>query len=460
MDALNDFIGAINSIVWGPLMLVLILGIGLFLQIGLKIMPLLKLGFGFKLLWRGRKAPEGAEGEITPFDALMTSLSATIGTGNIAGVATAIFLGGPGALFWMWCTALVGMATKYAEAVLAVKYREVDELGNHVGGPMYYIKNGLSKKWLWLAPSFAVFGAIAGFGIGNTVQSNSVADVLQKTFGVPEWITGVVLMVLVGAVILGGIKRIATVAGKLVPIMAIGYLVCGLIVISINAGEIPSALGLIFQHAFTPVAATGGFAGAAVWAAIRFGVARGVFSNEAGLGSAPIAHAAAASKGPVNQGLVAMLGTFLDTLIICSITGLAIITSGAWTSGETGAALTSTAFEAALPGLGGILVTVSLAIFAFTTILGWAFYGEKCVEYLFGVKSIMPFRILWALAVPVGAVANLGIIWLIADTLNAFMAIPNLIAIGLLSPVVFKLTKEFFASNGANEEISTQETNS
>ena len=452
MEALTNAVNAINGVVWGPMMLVLILGTGLFLQIGLKIMPIRKLIFGFKLLWKGRVPPSGGKGEISPFNALMTSLAATIGTGNIAGVATAIFLGGPGALFWMWCTALVGMATKFAEAVCAVKYREVDELGNHVGGPMYYIKNGLSKKWLWLAPTFAGFGAIAGFGIGNTVQANSVADVLNSSYGIPAWVTGALLLVLVGAVILGGIKRIAKVAGKLVPFMAAAYLLAGLVVLAINASEIPAAFGLIFTYAFSPVAAVGGFAGAAVWAAIRFGVARGIFSNEAGLGSAPIAHAAAQTKGPVNQGLVAMLGTFIDTLIICSITGLAIITSGAWTSGETGASLTSAAFESTIPGVGGHVVTISLAIFAFTTMLGWSFYGEKCVEYLLGVKSILPFRVLWCLAVPLGATADLGFIWLLADTLNALMALPNLIALILLSPVVFKLTREFFASDGATEE--------
>lgn len=447
MDAITDVINSINGVVWGPLMLVLILGAGLFLQVGLKFMPMRKLGYGFSLLWQGRKPPEEGKGEISPFNALMTSLSATIGTGNIAGVATAIFLGGPGALFWMWCTALVGLATKYAEAVCAVNFREQDANGEYVGGPMYYIKNGLSSKWQWLAPMFAIFGAIAGFGIGNTVQANSVADVMNSTFGVPTWVTGVVLMVLVGAVILGGIKRIATVAGTLVPVMAIGYIACGLAVLFVNADHVGPAIGLVFEYAFTPVAATGGFAGAAVWAAIRFGVARGVFSNEAGLGSAPIAHAAANTTGPVSQGLVAMLGTFIDTLIVCSITGLAIISSGVWTSGETGAALTSLAFETSLPGMGGIIVTVSLAIFAFTTMLGWAFYSEKCVSYLFGVKAVTGFRILWALAAPVGAMANLGIIWLIADTLNAFMAIPNLIALVLLSPVVFKLTREYFSAN-------------
>lgn len=449
MEALSNIVGEINSIVWGPLMLVLILGVGFFLQAGLKFMPILKLGTGFSMLWKGRE--DSGKGQISPFNALMTSLSATIGTGNIAGVATAVFLGGPGALFWMWMTALVGMATKYAEAVCAVKYREQDELGNYVGGPMYYIKNGLSKKWFWLAPAFALFGAIAGFGIGNTVQANSVANVINENFGVPNLYTGIVLMLLTAGVILGGISRIGMVAGKLVPFMAVAYILAGLIVLMINAAEIPNAIGLIFTHAFTPSAAEGGFAGAAVWAAIRFGVARGVFSNEAGLGSAPIAHAAASTAGPVHQGLIAMLGTFIDTIIVCSITGLAIISSGVWTSGQSGAALTSLAFETSLPGLGGYLIAVALSIFAFTTILGWSFYGEKCVGFFFGVKSLIPFRILWCLAVPLGASADLGFIWLLADTLNAMMAIPNLIALALLSPIVFQLTREFFASGGRSE---------
>ncbi len=445
MQFVSKFVGDINGIVWGPPMLVAILGTGFFLMAGLRLMPILKLVAGFRLLWQGRQMGEEGTGEISPFNALMTALSATIGTGNIAGVATAIFLGGPGALFWMWCTALVGLATKYAEAVCAVKYREVDELGNHVGGPMYYIKNGLSKKWLWLAPLFAGFGALAGFGIGNTVQANSVAAVIDSSFGVPSWLTGLVMMVLVGAVLIGGIKRIAQVAGALVPFMAIAYILAGLVVLAINAGAIPAAIGLILTHAFTPTAEAGGFAGATVWFAIRFGVARGIFSNEAGLGSAPIAHAAATTKNPVRQGMIAMLGTFIDTLIVCSITGLAIITTGVWTSGETGAALTSAAFEAAMPGVGGYLVTIALAIFAFTTVLGWSFYGEKCVEYLFGVKSIMPFRLLWILAVPIGATIDLGFVWLLADTLNAMMALPNLIALLLLSPVVFQLTRQYFA---------------
>ena len=444
MQSLNELISAINGIVWGPLMLVLILGTGLYLMYGLSFMPLRRIGYGFKLLWQGRQAK--GEGDIAPFNALMTSLSATIGTGNIAGVATAIFLGGPGALFWMWCTALVGMATKYAEAVLAVKYREVDRNGLHIGGPMFYIKNGLKPHWSWLGTCFAVFGALAGFGIGNTIQANSVADVINSTFAVPHIVTGIIIAILAALVLVGGIKRIASVAGKLVPLMAVSYVISGLVILIINYEAVPQALDLIFSHAFTPVAATGGFAGAAVWAAIRFGVARGIFSNEAGLGSAPIAHAAASTNSPVQQGNIAMLGTFIDTIILCSITGLVIITTGVWKLGETGASLSSAAFELALPGVGSYIVTLGLSIFAFTTILGWSFYSEKCVEYLFGEAAIKSFRILWILAVPVGATASLDFIWLVADTLNALMAIPNLIALILLSPVVFKLTKDHFSS--------------
>lgn len=443
MQTLNDLIASINGVVWGPLMLLLILGTGLYLMYGLSFIPLRRIAYGFRLLWQGRQ--EKGEGDIAPFNALMTSLSATIGTGNIAGVATAIFLGGPGALFWMWCTALVGMATKYAEAVLAVKYREVDKNGLHIGGPMFYIKNGLKPHWAWLGTCFAIFGALAGFGIGNTIQANSVADVINDTFGVPHLVTGIIIAVLAALVLVGGIKRIGSVAGKLVPLMAISYVIAGLVILVINYQSLPQAISLIFSHAFTPAAATGGFAGAAVWAAIRFGVARGIFSNEAGLGSAPIAHAAASTNSPVQQGTIAMLGTFIDTLILCSITGLVIITTGVWTLGETGASLSSAAFESALPGVGRYIVTIGLSIFAFTTILGWSFYSEKCVEYLFGEGAIKSFRVLWIMAVPVGATASLDFIWLVADTLNALMAIPNLIALILLSPVVFKLTKDHFS---------------
>ena len=440
-------IANINGIVWGPMMLVLILGVGFYLMVGLRFIPLLKLTGAFKLLNSGRhpKDSDSDKGEISPFQALMTAMSATVGTGNIAGVATAVFLGGPGALFWMWCTALVGMATKYAEAVLAVKFREVDENGNHVGGPMYYIKNGLQAKWAWLGTLFAIFGTIAGFGIGNTVQANSVADVVQTNFGIPNWVTGIIMMILVGAVLMGGIRRIGQVASALVPLMATTYISAGIVVLCINHESLLSSLELVLLHAFTPSAAEGGFAGATVWAALRFGVARGIFSNEAGLGSAPIAHAAAQTHNPVQQGLIAMLGTFLDTIIICSITGLVIISSGAWISGESGATLTSLAFAQALPNFGNYLVAISLAIFAFTTIIGWSFYGERCAEYLFGVKAIQPFRVLWVLSIPVGAAISLDLVWLIADTLNAMMAIPNLIALVLLSPVVFRLSKAYFS---------------
>ncbi|MDN5370682.1 MAG: alanine or glycine:cation symporter, family [Shewanella sp.] len=450
MEVIVSLVNQVNSLVWGVPMLVMILGVGLFLSIGLKLMPVLKLGTGFKLLWSGRIPEKDADvkGQISPFNALMTSLSATIGTGNIAGVATAIAVGGPGALFWMWCTALVGMATKFSEAVLAVKYREEDEHGNHIGGPMYYIKNGLGSKWAWLGTLFAFFGAFAGFGIGNTVQANSVADALSSNFHVEPWITGVVMMLLVGAVLMGGIKRIADVAGKLVPLMTIFYVVSGLAVLVVYIDDVPSAFVLVVKSAFTPVAAQGGFAGAAVWAAIRYGVARGVFSNEAGLGSAPIAHAAAQTNNPVTQGLVAMLGTFIDTIVVCSITGLAIVVSGAWSSGENGAALTSYAFSHAFP-IGNYVVAVALAIFAFTTILGWSFYSEKCVQFLFGVNAIKPFRLIFTLVVPIGAIAKLEFIWLLADTLNAMMALPNLIALLLLSPVVFRLTREYFKKQKA-----------
>ncbi|MDX2506243.1 MAG: sodium:alanine symporter family protein [Gammaproteobacteria bacterium] len=453
MELLSSLLNELNGLVWGKPMLVMIFGTGIFLTLGLRLMPVLSLGKGFKLLWQSRKSTD-KEGEISPFNALMTSLSATIGTGNITGVATAIFIGGPGALFWMWVTALIGMATKYAEAVCAVHYREVDEKGSYLGGPMYYIKNGLGKKWLWLGFLFALFGALASFGIGNTVQANSVAHALNTQFNIPSWLTGMVLLVLTGAVVLGGIKRIAHVAGKLVPFMALAYLTAGLVVLITHFSQIPEALVLIVKSAFTPVAATGGFAGATIMLAIQWGVARGIFSNEAGLGSAPIAHAAARTNDPVRQGMIAMLGTFIDTIIVCSVTGLAIVLTGVWTTGVKGAALTIAAFDQAMPEVGGVVVTIAQAVFAFTTILGWSVYGERCVEYLFGIRSVMLFRILWIIAVPIGAMGELSFIWLLADTLNALMALPNLIALLLLSPVIFKLTLE--AKNRGKKEYSTK----
>ena len=438
---MTDLITTINTWAWGPLMLALLLGTGLYLSLGLRFMTVRKIPAGLRLLLQGRKGK--GEGDISPFSALMTSLSATIGTGNIAGVATAIALGGPGALFWMWVTALVGLATKYAEAVCAVKFREQDEQGNYSGGPMYYIKNGLHKRWHWLGVAFAIFGSLAGFGIANTVQSNSVSQVLYDSFSVPPLATGLVLMVLVGAVILGGIKRISSVASWLVPIMALSYILMSLVVILVNMEAVPGALVTIVTGAFTPTAATGGFAGATVWAALRFGVARGIFSNEAGLGSAPIAHAAARTDQPVQQGMIAMLGTFIDTLIVCTMTGLVIVIMDVWPSGVSGASLTTMAFANAFPG-GQYIVTLGLCLFAFTTMIGWSFYGERCVVFLFGTRAILPFRVAWVLAIPVGTVVELNMVWLIADTLNAFMAIPNLIALILLGPLVFRLTREYF----------------
>ncbi|WP_339490761.1 alanine/glycine:cation symporter family protein [Pseudomonas sp. EL_65y_Pfl2_R95] len=444
MEFINNLVNQVNGLVWGPPMLVLILGTGLFLMLRLKFMPLTHIATGFRLMWQGRAKGDNESGEITPFQALMTTLAATVGTGNIAGVATAIFLGGPGALFWMWCTALVGMATKYCEVVLAVHYREKDPRGEHVGGPMYAIKNGLGKKWAWMGAAFAIFGGFAGFGIGNMVQVNSMASAMQETFNVPPLVTGIVSMVLVGLVILGGIRRIGKVAASLVPFMCVAYIIAAIVVLVVNASAIPAAFDLIITHAFTPIAATGGFAGAAVMAAIRFGVARGIFSNEAGLGTAGIAQAAGTTDSPIRSGMIGMLGTFIDTLVICTLTGLAIICSGVWSSGASGAALSAAAFESAMPGFGGAILTIALVIFAFTTILGWSYYGERCWEYLMGTKTILPFRLIWVLAVPFGAIAQLDFAWLVADTLNGLMALPNLVALLLLSPVVVKLTKEHF----------------
>ena len=445
MSELQSLLEALSGFVWGPVMLALLLGVGVYLTVGMRFMTWRRIGSGFRNLWQGRRSD--AEGDITPFQALMTALSATIGTGNIAGVATAIALGGPGAVFWMWVTALFGMATKYAEAVLAVHYRETDELGNHVGGPMYYIRRGMGERWAWLAAAFAFFGMVAAFGIGNTIQSNSVAQAVESNFGVAHWVTGVVLAVLAGAVILGGIRRIAEVAGALVPFMALAYFLGALVVILLNLPAVPAALATIVSDAFTGTAAAGGFAGASVWLAIRFGVARGVFSNEAGLGSAPIAHAAAKTDDPIRQGTIGMLGTFIDTLVICTLTALVIVLSGAWTTGETSAALSTMAFDQGLANFGRYVVSLGLVVFAFTTILGWSYYGERCAEYLFGVRVIRPYRWLWIVAIVLGALAaetnqSVKLLWLVADVLNGLMAVPNLIALAVLSPVVFRLTRE------------------
>ncbi|WP_423823412.1 sodium:alanine symporter family protein [Salinisphaera sp. SPP-AMP-43] len=444
MESLSNALSTLSGWVWGPVMLILLLGTGVYLTAGLRGIPQRKLIYGFRMLFAGRRATTHP-GDITPFQALATALSATVGTGNIAGVATAIHLGGPGAVFWMWVTALVGMATKYGEAVLAVNYRQTNALGGHVGGPMYYIRNGLGANWKWLAFLFALFATIAAFGIGNTVQSNSVSQVLAESrWSIPSWLTGLVLAIGVGAVILGGVQRLARVTEKLVPFMAIIYVVGALAVLVLNAEAVPGAFATIVSDAFTGTAAAGGFAGAGVLMAIRFGVARGIFSNEAGLGSAPIAHAAARTDSPVRQGVVAMLGTFIDTIIVCTMTALVIVSTGVWSSDATGAALSADAFTTGMPGPGGLIVSFGLVVFAFSTMLAWSYYGERTAEYLLGSRVIQPYRLAWVIAVFVGAVFPLDLIWLIADVMNALMAVPNLIALLLLSPVIFRLTREYF----------------
>ena len=437
IDSLVNSINApINAFAWGWPTVGLISVTGLFLMVGLGFMPILRLRYGARmLLTRQEKV---AEGDITPFQALMTSLAATVGTGNIAGVAGAIALGGPGAVFWMWLIAFFGIATKYAEAVLAVHYREVDELGNHVGGPMYYISKGLGPQWAWLGGLFALFGMLAGFGIGNGVQCFEVSSALSG-LGVPREITAIVLGVLVFAVIIGGVRRISRAASAIVPFMAIAYLVACVFILLANASKLHTVIELIFSNAFTGKAAASG----TLVQVVLMGFKRGIFSNEAGLGSAPIAHAAARTDDPVRQGTVAMLGTFIDTMVICTLTAFVILVSGVYDGGLSGSELSIAAFNQAVAGSGWI-VTLGLMVFAFTTVLGWSFYGERCTEYLFGVKGILPFRVVWVSVVVIGSlVGDRGVVWGVADTLNGLMAIPNLIALLLLSGTVFKLTRSY-----------------
>jgi AGCS family alanine or glycine:cation symporter len=445
---IEALVGKIGAFAWGPPMLIFLVGTGFFLTIALKGLQFRKMWYSLWLALVKRKEETDEPGDISHFQALMTALSATVGTGNIAGVATAIAAGGPGALFWMWVTGLVGMATKYGEAVLAVKYRTTDESGTMSGGPMYYIANGLGWKWLGFA--FAIFASIAAFGIGNMVQSNSVADAVNATFHVPMWVTGIVLMILTALVILGGIKSIGKVTGTVVPIMIIFYMGGALLVLLLNIGAIPKAIMLVVQEAFTPTAASGGFAGATVMLAIRMGVARGIFSNESGLGSAPIAAAAAQTKHPVAQALVSMTQTFIDTIIVCTMTGLVLILTGAWDSGKTGAELTTFAFQSGFAG-GKYIVTIGLIMFAYSTILGWCYYGEKSIEYIFGNKAVKPYRYVFIIFVGVGAVAKLNFVWSLSDTFNGLMAIPNLIGLLALSPVIVKETKAYFAAMAAEQ---------
>ena len=461
IQKLTDWLGAVGGVVWGPYVLIpLLLGAGVIMMIGLRFIPWRKLFPAFAVMWAGRKAKESHEGELTPWHALMTSLAATVGTGNIVGVATAIMWGGPGAVFWMWMTALFGMATKFCEATLAVKYREVTPGGSYVGGPMYYIKNGLGSKWMWMATLFAVFGMVASFGIGNLTQANAITENVVRQIGVtwpaPDgetispWTVAIPLLILCGIVLIGGVRRIGSVAGTLVPFMAIIYIIGGLTILAMNLDKVPGAFAMIFTNAFTGTAATGGFLGSTMAMAIRFGVARGLFSNEAGLGSAPIAHATAMVKNPVKQGMLGMLDPFLDTIVVCSISALVILVAGEWTAPgvteSSAGVLTAVSFDHALPGgFGSWLVTIGLVLFAFSTIMGWCVYGERCVIYLFGHKAALPFRIIFTLVVPVGALSELKLVWNLSDLFNGLMAIPNLIALLLLSPVVFKLAREFFA---------------
>lgn len=454
LESFADLISTIDGIVWGPFVLIpLLLIVGMVLTAGLRFMPWRELPHAFATMWKGRRRHPDHQGELTPFRALMTSLAATIGTGNIVGVATAILMGGPGAVFWMWVTAAFGMATKFCEATLAVKYREVTPDGKFVGGPMYYIKNGLGPNWKWLATLFAIFGVIASFGIGNMTQSNAVAANvinLGRNYGLilEPWLIATVLLILAGVVLLGGVRRIGMVAGTLVPAMALVYVIGGLVVLAVNFDKVPGAVALIFESAFSGHAAVGGFAGSTLAAAIRFGVARGLFSNEAGLGSAPIAHATAIVDNPVKQGLLGMLDPFLDTIIVCSISALVILVSGQWTAPgilEAGAGtLTAQSFSIAMGAFGSWLVTAGLVLFAFSTILGWCVYGERCVIYLFGHKAALPYRVIFTFVVPVGAIAKLSLVWDLSDLFNGLMAIPNLIALLFLSPVVFRLAREYF----------------
>ena len=432
----------VNNFLWGQPTLWLIGLTGVYLMVGLKFQPLLRIGFGFRQAFASIRDSRG-EGDVSAFKSLTTALAATIGTGNVAGVAGAIAVGGPGSIFWMWLIALVGMATKYAESLLAVHYREVDELGEHVGGPMYFIRNGLGSNWAWLGAVFAFFGALAGFGIGNGVQANAMAEALQNSFGVPPLVTGVVVAMITFAVLIGGIERIGRVTQVVVPVMALVYVIGALVILIAHIDQVPGAFGLIFSNAFTGQAAAGGTLGAV----IQRGIARGVFSNESGLGTAPIAQAAAKPGDPVLQGSVAMIGTFIDTIIICSMTALVILISGLYSqpeyvSGSKTVSLTVDAFGAGVPGFNWVVV-FGTVFFTLTTILGWGYYSERCLEYLAGVKAIRPFRLVWVAVVVFGAVASGGIVWTIAEILNALMVLPNLIGLLMLSPVVFRLTRSY-----------------
>jgi len=458
MEQVEKFIHWLNdNIVWGPVMLVLLVGTGIWLTLILRGLQFGMLFYALKQAFRPHpKKDDGSdhEGDVSHFGALMTALSATIGTGNIAGVATAVVTGGPGAVFWMWITAIFGMATKYGEGVLAVKYRVTNSKGEMSGGPMYYIENGLGKKWKWLAFLFAFFGVMASFGIGSTVQANSVAQAVHSSFGIDTWITGVVLTLITAFVVLGGIQSISRVSSVVVPFMAVLYIVGGLVVIAMHFDLLLPALKVIMHDAFTGQAVAGGVVGTV----IRYGVARGVFSNEAGMGSAPIAAAAAKTDHPVRQALVSMTGTFLDTIIVCSITGIVLVMGILQSNGGAfavptlkGAALTTATFDAMLSGYGGWVVTIGLIFFAYSTTLGWCYYGEKCATYVFGDKSVPMYRVIYVATVMLGTVLSMDMVWAAADTFNGLMAVPNLIALLLLSKVIVQETRDFKAKRASGE---------
>ena len=436
-----EILNEIDAFVWGPPLLVLLVGTGILLTFRLKLLQVFKLPQALGLIF---SAKNDGSGDVNSFKALCTALAATVGTGNIVGVATAIKAGGPGALFWMWMAAFFGMATKYSECLLAVKYRTVDANGNISGGPMYYIENGLGKKYKPLAVMFAIFGVLcAYFGIGTFAQVNSIVEITQISAGIPVVYTGIALTVVVAAVTIGGLKSIATVAAKVVPAMALLYFLTTVGIMIVFADQGPAAIATVLNSAFTPTAAQGGFLGATVMLAMRSGVARGVFSNESGLGSAPIVAAAAKTKWAAEQGLISMTGTFIDTIIICTLTGLSLVVSGVWCGPLNGAAMTESAFTMAFPAFGSILLLVGLVLFAFTTILGWNYYGERCVEYLMGVKAILPYRIIFICLIACGPFLKLEEIWVLADIVNGLMAIPNLIALIALSGVVVAETKAY-----------------
>lgn len=436
MDALLNFLGTVSGYVWGPPLLILLVGTGIFLTLRLTFLQVRLLPYSLKLVFR-RKQDHKSEGDISHFQALMTAMAATVGVGNIVGVATAVVLGGPGAIFWMWLAGFFGMATKYAEAILAVKYRVKDSKGEMSGGPMYYLEHGLKQKWLGIL--FAIFGALAAFGIGNGTQAKAVADSLNGTFSVPHWVTGIILVIFAGSVILGGIKWIGRVTSFFVPFMALFYFIGGAVIMVLNIHLVPEALGIIFTYAFTGEAAAGG----AIGAAIRYGIARGLFSNEAGLGSAPIAAAAAKTDIPGRQALVSMTQVLFDTLVICSITGITIVMSGVWESGDIEAGvLTGTAWAHFYGDIGSVFVTLGIVFFAASTILGWGYYGEKCFQYLYdSPTAVKVYRTIFVLFIFIGATSSLDVIWTLADVLNGLMAFPNLIGLLGLSGVVVAETK-------------------